>query len=73
MSVTLYQSELMRCENLQTGNVTYYMQVCNAMRRISKAEYDERYTKADGLTCLYTKRSKRYCRHYLTLLYEVAK
>ncbi len=73
MNVTLYQSELMTCENLKTGRVTYYMSVCNAMRRISKAEYDERYRKADGLCCLHTVTDKHYRRSCRTVIYEVPK
>lgn len=64
-------SELMICETLATGRLTYYVAICGTFRRISKAEYDKRYQSADGLDCIYTVAKRHYRRQYCTVRYEV--
>lgn len=65
----IYTSELIDVTNLSTGKTTYYLVVCNALRRIAKAEYDERYEKADGLTCRHTNTTKTHRRASKVMTY----
>ena len=66
----LYQSELMRCENKATGGVTYFVKKCDVFSRISRDEYETRFRKSDGVSCLFTRSTKRHTRHYMTIIME---
>ena len=66
----IYYSELMRSVNKTSGKITYYVKVCDVMKRITREEYDKRYDDADGISCLYTKETKAHWRHYTTAIYE---
>jgi len=66
----LYQSELMRVENKATGGTTYFVKKCDVFARISRDDYEKRYQTSDGVSCLFTRSTKRHIRHYTTVIYE---
>lgn len=67
----MYTSELLVVTNKDTGKQQYYVQKCDTFQRVSKAEYDERYQAADGISCLFTKSTLTHVRSYRTMTYEV--
>lgn len=66
----LYQSELMRCINNATNKQTYFVKKCGVFSRISGDEYEARFRKSDGVSCMFTRSSKKHTRHYLTVIFE---
>ena len=65
-----YQSELLRVENKATGKWRYFVKDCGGnFTRISKADYEKRYDKADGLSNLFTKTTNNHNRHYTSVVY----
>ena len=66
----IYYSELLRSVNKTSGKITYYVKVCDVMKRITREEYNKRYEDADWISCLYTKATKTHWRQYATVVYE---
>lgn len=67
--MTRYLRELFSTENLKTGTKRYYMMVCDAPRRISKADYNEYTDSCDGIDSMSTKSTKTHRRQYKTCSY----
>ena len=63
-----YTSSLLKTTNTTTGNVRYYVSICDVMQRISKAEYDARRDGCDGVCNLYDETKKNHRRQYTTIV-----
>lgn len=64
----MYISEVMTTRNNETGNVTYYIRICDVWRRVSQADYEKRaYEDAVESFNFLTKIQGKYTRAYKTV------
>jgi len=65
-----YQMEIMRCTNQVTNKLSYFLNKCDVMVRISKADYDKIYGECYGFSCVYATINKHFKREFITALFE---
>lgn len=69
--MALYTRSLFSTKNIATQVERYYMMVCDAPRRISKAEYMEYKQTAIRKDSMSTESTKKCIRHFTTCYYDV--
>lgn len=66
----IYTSTLCRTVSKATGQARYYLSVCGVMRRISKAEFNLRYSAAFRKDSMLTKETKTTFKHYVCVYFN---
>ena len=68
--MTIYSSTLCKTINKKTGDIRYYLSVCDVMRRISKREFNGRYDASYRKDCMITKETKTSFKHFVCVYFN---
>lgn len=65
--MTVYYSELMTVQNVDTEKLSYYIRICGYWRKCSKSDYSKRLSESYRRDCFKTTCDDKFIRQYVTV------